>query len=76
MKHGIYVFLVGMWLLILAGGGIAVVVLGPVSISGFGQYDLAVTSLVKAAIALALIVAWILVLSGLKNWMFRKEIRP
>lgn len=74
MKHKIYIFLVGMWLLILAGGGIAVLVLGPISITGFGEYDQVITSLAKASIALGMIVAWIVILTKLKNWMFRKEI--
>ncbi len=75
MKHKIYIFLVGMWLLILAGGGIAVLVLGPISITGFGEYDQVITSLAKASIALGMIVAWIVILTKLKNWMFRKEIQ-
>lgn len=75
MKHKIYIFLVGMWLLILASGGIAVLVLGPISITGFGEYDQVITSLAKASIALGMIVAWIVILTKLKNWMFRKEIQ-
>jgi hypothetical protein len=64
-----------MWILILAGGGILVTILGPFSISGYGNFDLLLTSIIKAIIAIVLVVIWILVLSKLKNWIFKKEIR-
>jgi ABC-type uncharacterized transport system permease subunit len=64
-----------MWILILAGGGILVAILGPFSISGYGDLDLLLTSVLKAIIAIILVVAWILVLSKLKNWIFKKEIK-
>ena len=44
-------FLFLMWLLILVGGGIAVVILGPISITGFGELDSLITSFVKATIS-------------------------
>jgi len=64
-----------MWILILTGGGILVAILGPFSISGYGDFDLLLTSIVKAIIAIILVMIWILVLSKLKNWIFKKEIR-
>lgn len=64
-----------MWVLILAGGGILVTILGPFSISGYGDFDLLFTSIIKAIIAIILIIIWVLVLSKLKNWIFKKEIR-
>jgi ABC-type uncharacterized transport system permease subunit len=64
-----------MWILILAGGGILVAILGPFSISGYGDLDLLLTSVLKAIIAIILVVVWILVLSKLKNWIFKKEIK-
>ena len=73
MKPGLFVFLFVMWILILLGGAIAVVVLGPISISGFGSFDLLITSTVKAVTAIVLAVIWILILSKIKNWIFRKE---
>jgi len=63
-----------MWVLILLGGGIVVVVLGPISISGYGEMDWLLSSGIKAVIAIILVIAWILILSKLKNWIFRKEI--
>lgn len=74
MKIGIFGFIFGMWLLILIGGGIVVTILGPISISGFGEMDFILSSIVKAIISILLVVVWILILSKLKNWIFRKEI--
>ena len=75
MKPVLFVFLFAMWILILLGGAIAVVVLGPISISGFGSFDLLITSAVKAVTAIVLAAVWILILSKIKNWIFRKEIK-
>ena len=75
MKSGLYGFLFAMWVLILLGGGILITILGPISISGFGQFDLFITSTIKAVIAITLVIIWILILSKLKNWIFRKEIK-
>jgi len=63
-----------MWILIIVGGGIVVVLLGPVSISGFGDLDWFISSVIKAVIAILLVIVWILILSKLKNMIFRKEI--
>ena len=75
MKSGLFGFLFAMWVLIIIGGGILVTFLGPISISGFGQLDLFITSVIKAVIALVLVVIWILILSKLKNWIFKKELK-
>lgn len=64
-----------MWVLIIAGGGILVTILGPFSISGYGDFDLLLTSALKAIIAIILVIVWILVLSKFKNWIFKKEIK-
>ena len=75
MKSDLFGFLFGMWILILVGGGIAVTILGPFSVSGFGEFDWLITSVIKAIVAIGLVVMWILILSKLKNWIFRKEIK-
>jgi len=75
LKIGLFGFLFVMWVLILAGGGILVTLLGPFSISGYGNFDLLLTSTLKAIIAIILVLVWILVLSKLKNWIFKKEIK-
>ena len=75
MRIGLFGFLFVMWALIIAGGGILVTVLGPFSISGYGDFDLLLTSALKAIIAIILVIVWILVLSKFKNWIFKKEIK-
>ena len=75
MKSGIFGFLFGMWMLILIGGGIVVTILGPISISGFGDSNWIINSGLKAVIAIILVVIWVLILSKFKNWIFRKEIK-
>jgi ABC-type uncharacterized transport system permease subunit len=64
-----------MWLLIIVGGGIMVVLLGPFSIQQFGDFHWIVASGIKVIIALILVVMWILILSKLKNWIFKKELK-
>lgn len=70
-----YVFIIMMWLLILAGGGILVVVVSKISISGYGnEIDFLIASMIKAVIAILLVIAWIIVLSKLTNKIFQKQI--
>jgi hypothetical protein len=75
LRIGLFGFLFVMWALIIAGGGILVTILGPFSISGYGDFDLLLTSALKAIIAIILVIVWILVLSKFKNWIFKKEIK-
>ncbi|MEK0369020.1 MAG: hypothetical protein QQN62_05395 [Nitrosopumilus sp.] len=75
MKFGLFGFLFGMWILILVGGGIVVTILGPISVSGFGEFDLFIGSIIKAVVAIILVVIWILILSKLKNLIFKREIK-
>ena len=75
MKSDLFGFLFAMWGLIIVGGGIVVTLLGPISISGFDEFDWFIASVIKAVIALILVVVWILILSKLKNWIFKKEIK-
>ncbi len=75
MRIGLFGFLFVMWALIITGGGILVTILGPFSISGYGDFDLLLTSALKAIIAIILVIVWILVLSKFKNWIFKKEIK-
>ena len=75
MKSGLYGFLFAMWVLILLGGGIMVVLLGPFSIQQFGNFHWVITSGIKVIVALVLVVIWILILSKLKNYIFKKELK-
>ena len=74
MKSGLYGFLFAMWTLIIIGGGIMVVLLGPFSIQQYGDFHWIIASGIKVAIALILVVIWILILSKLKNLIFKKEL--
>ena len=74
MKSGLYGFLFAMWVLIIIGGGIMVVLLGPFTIQQFGEFHWIIASGIKVAIALILVVIWIVILSKLKNWIFKKEL--
>jgi len=75
LKSNLYGFLFAMWLLIIVGGGIMVVLLGPFSIQQFGDFHWIVASGIKVIVALILVVIWILILSKLKNWIFKKELK-
>ncbi len=75
MKSGLFTFLFAMWGLIIVGGGIVVTIIGPISISGFGELNWFIASVIKAIIAIVLVVIWILILSKIKNWIFKKEIK-
>lgn len=72
----IFVFIAAMWALILAGGGILVLLVAQISIQGYGeQLDFLIGSVIKAVIALLLVVAWILILTKVKNKIFQKQIK-
>ena len=75
MKSGLYGFLFAMWSLIIIGGGIMVVLLGPFTIQQFGNFHWIISSGIKVTIALILVVIWILILSKLKNYIFKKELK-
>lgn len=70
-----YAFIGIMWLLILAGGGILVTTVSKISISGYGnEVDFLAASVIKAVIAILFVLAWVVVLSKLKNRIFQKQI--
>jgi hypothetical protein len=72
---GLFGFLFAMWILILIGGGIVVTILGPISITGFGDLNWIISSGIKATIAISLVIIWIFILLKIKNWIFKKEIK-
>jgi len=74
LKGSIFVFIGIMWFLMIAGGGIVVTVLGPISITGYGDLNQTFSSGIKAIVAVLLVVTWIIILSKTKNWVFRKQI--
>ena len=70
----IYFYIFVMWILIIAGGGLLVSIIAPISIHGFGNFDHIIDSIIKAVVALVLVVLWVLVMSKIKNWLFHKQL--
>ncbi|MDH2907602.1 MAG: hypothetical protein PXX83_05875 [Candidatus Nitrosotalea sp.] len=71
----IFFYIFVMWLLIIAGGALIVPIIAHISIQGFGNLDGIIDSVVKAGIAIILVVLWILIMSKIKNWIFHQQIR-
>ena len=72
MSIPIFSFIFAMWVLIIIGGGLMVVFIGPLSFSGDGELDPIINSGAKVLIAMILIFIWVLTLLKIKNWIFRK----
>ena len=72
MNLTIFSFIFAMWILIIIGGGLMVLFIGPLSFSGYGEFDSLVNSGVKVIIAMILIFIWVFALLKIKNWIFRK----
>ncbi len=70
----IFYYIFVMWILIIAGGGLLVTIIAPISISGYGSLNNFFDSSIKAGIAVILVVLWIFVMSKIKNWIFQKHI--
>ena len=72
MSLPLFSFIFAMWILIIIGGGLMVVFIGPLSFSGDGQLDPLINSGIKVSIAMVLIFIWVMALLKIKNWIFRK----
>ena len=72
MNFSIFSFIFAMWVLIIIGGGLMVIFIGPLSFSGFGELNPLINSGVKVLIAMVLIFVWVFALLKIKNWIFRK----
>jgi len=59
---------------LIIGGGIVVIVLGQISISEYGELNRIISSGIQAVIAVILVIIWIIILSKIKNLIFRKQI--
>ena len=75
MKAPIYVYVLIMWIMIIAGGGLLFSIIAPIEIHGFGRFDEFLDSGMKAVIAILLVVLWIFIMSKIKNWIFHKQIK-
>ena len=75
MDVKIYSFIFTMWILMLIGGGLMVLVIGPFSLSSIGDVDPIIVSGIKVSIALVLIFIWVFTLTKIKNWIFKSQIK-
>ena len=69
----IYSFIFVMWILMLIGGGLVVVFVGPFTLAP--DIDPIITSGVKVIIALFLIFIWLFTLTKVKNWIFKSQVK-
>ena len=69
----IYSFIFTMWILMLIGGGLVVLVVGPISLSE--DIEPIITSGVKVLLAIFLIFIWVFTLTKIKNWIFKSQIK-
>lgn len=77
-NYTIFSFIFIMWILIIIGGGLLIVFTSIISIDGYvtiGPLELYYGSIVKAIVAILLVIIWIYVLTKIKNWMFHKKIK-
>ena len=75
MDVKIYSFIFTMWILMLIGGGLMVLVIGPFSLASMGDVDQIIVSGVKVGIALVLIFIWVFTLTKIKNWIFKTDVK-
>ena len=76
MEIKIYSFIFVMWILILIGGGLITLVIGPFSLGVIiSSIDPIILSGIKVGIALILIFIWILILTKVKNWIFKSQVK-
>lgn len=71
----IFTFIFLMWALIIIGGGILVLTIAPISISGYGDLGLILSSGLKAIIAIILVIGWVLILLKMKKGIFHKMLK-
>ena len=75
MDVKIYSFIFAMWILMLIGGGLMVLVIGPFSLGSIGDVDPIIVSGIKVGIALVLIFIWVFTLTKVKNWIFKTDVK-
>ena len=75
MNVSIFAFIFSMWVLILLGGGGLVLFIGPTSFEVIYDIEPLLNSGLKVLIALVLIFIWVFLLTKIKNWIFKKQIK-
>ena len=73
MKMKIYSFIFAMWVLIIVGGGLVVVFVGPITFAT--DVEPIITSGVKVLLELFLIFIWVFILTKIKNWIYKTEVK-
>ena len=73
MAIRIYSFIFVMWILMLIGGGLVVIFVGPFTLAP--DIDPIITSGIKVIIALFLIFIWLFTLAKVKNWIFKSQVK-
>lgn len=63
----LYGFMILMWILILAGGGIFIYILQPLEFE-----SRLIGSIIKGGVAIGLVLAWVFILNKLKKLIFAK----
>ena len=75
MDVKIYSFIFTMWILMLIGGGLMVLIIGPLSLDSIRGIDPIILSGIKVGLALVLIFVWIFILTKVKNWIFKSQVK-
>ena len=75
MNVSIFAFIFSMWVLILLGGGVLVLFIGTTSFEVIYDIEPLLNSGLKVLIALVLIFIWVFLLTKIKNWIFKKQIK-
>jgi len=75
MNVKIYSFIFTLWILILVGGGLMTLIIGPFSLGSIGGIDPMILSGIQFGLALVLIFIWVFTLTKVKNWIFRTDIK-
>ena len=75
MNASMFAFVFAMWVLILLGGSILVLFIGPTSFQVVYDIEPILNSGLKVLIALILIFIWIFALTKIKNWIFKRQIK-
>ena len=75
MNVKIYSFIFTMWILILVGGGLITLIIGPFSLGSIEGIDPIILSGIKVVLALVLIFVWIFILTKVKNWIFKSQVK-
>ena len=75
MSVKIYSFIFTMWILMLVGGGLMTLIIGPFSLGSIGGIDPMILSGIKVGLALVLIFIWVFALTKIKNWIFKSQVK-